>query len=692
MLAVMGLGTLGMVVLIGVAYAMTPIPSEAQSDATAQGSVVYYDNGKTPLMRIGRHRESMALNKIPEHVQTAVLAAEDRGFYTEPGVSPKGIARAVVTTATGGDVTGGSTITQQMARNYYEGLSQERSVSRKFKEILISVRLGKERPKNYILGTYLNTVYFGRQAYGIQAASRAYFGVDVSRLNVSQSAMLAAMIQQPAYFHTQGNDQAAQALRDRWSYVLDGMVVMGKLSSAERAQQVFPKTKDSWSDVRETGQSGYIAQRIEKELEAAGIPESQIGSAGLKIHTSLDPKWMTYAEDAVRAQGVGRWPKSIGVGLIAVDPKTGAVRAFYGGNWKRSQFDSVWNPSAQVGSSFKPYVLAAALKQGDNVKSMINGRSPQRFGNNGENLPLSSPDGYLVNNDEGDPPLGVIDLVQATQLSVNTAYVKLGLNIGLDEVAQTAKEFGIPEQYLQHKGEAGMALGIDNIPAAYQAAGFAPFANGGTPVQPHLITKITDREGKSVGNLPWKEKAEPVLTEEQAAQATYAMKSVVTRGTATRAALPGREVAGKTGTTDKNRAAWFVGYVPQLSTAVTMFNTKNKPMAGIPGYQAGVYGGSIPAQIWKNFMLRVTESMPPQPFPVPTFAGNRQLWDSPPPATPTATPGVPTGTPTPSPQDPGQQPPDSPGPILPFPRPTESASPSPSPSREREGPAFVGGP
>ena len=691
MLAVTGLSTLAMMVLIGVAYAMTPIPSEAQSDAKAEGSVVYYENGKTPMMRIGRHRESMPLDKIPQHVQTAVLAAEDRGFYTEPGVSPKGIARAVFTTATGGDVTGGSTITQQMARNYYEGLSQERSVSRKFKEILISVRLGNERPKNYILGTYLNTVYFGRQAYGIQAASRAYFGVDVSRLNVSQSAMLAAMIQQPAYFHTQGNDQAAQALRDRWNYVLDGMVTMGRLSPAERAEQTFPKTKESWSDVRETGQSGYIAQRIAKELEAAGIPESQIGSAGLKIHTSLDPKWMTYAEKAVRAQGVGSWPKVIGVGLIALDPKTGAVKAFYGGNWKRSQFDTVWNPSAQVGSSFKPYVLAAALKQGDNVKSMINGRSPQRFGGNGENLPLSSSDGYLVHNDEGDPPLGVIDLVRATQLSVNTAYVKLGLNIGLDEVAQTAAEFGIPKQYLQHKGEAGMSLGIDTIPAAYQAAGFAPFANGGTPVKPHLITKITDREGKSVGNLPWKEKAPPVLTDEQAAQATYAMKSVVTRGTATRAALPGREVAGKTGTTDKNRAAWFVGYVPQLSTAVTMFNTRNKPMAGIPGYQEGVYGGSIPAQIWKNFMLRVTESMPPQAFPAPTFAGNQQLWDSPPPTTPTAPPGAPTSTPTPTPRGPDQQPANSPNPILPFPRPSESASPSPSPSKTR-GPNLEEGP
>ena len=684
-LAIMGVGMLAMVVLIVVAYAMTPIPSEAQSDATAQGSVVYYDDGKTPMMRLGRHRESMPLNKIPQHVQDSVLAAEDRSFYSEPGVSPKGIARAVWTTASGGDVTGGSTITQQMARNYYSGLSQQRTVSRKFKEILISVRLGKEKRKSYILGTYLNTVYFGRQAYGIQAASRAYFGRDVSKLTVSQSAMLAAMIQQPAYFHTQGNDAAAQALRARWNYVLDGLVTMGKLSPAERAKQHFPPTRDSWSDVRENGQSGYIQQRITSELAQAGVPERELGSGGLKIQTDLDPTWMKYAEDAVRAQGAGSWPKTIGVGLVAVDPRTGAVKAFYGGNWKRSQYDTVFRPSAQVGSSFKPYVLATALKRGDNVKSMINGKSPQRFGNDGSNLPLSSNEGYLVANDEGDPPMGVIDLVRATQMSVNTAYVKLGLNLGLSDVAQTAEEFGIPEDYLKKfKGQAGLSLGIANIPAVYQASGFAAFANGGTPVIPHLITKIT-KHGKSIGNLPWKKKAEPVLTREQAAQATYAMRSVVTGGTGTRAALPGRQVAGKTGTTEKNKAAWFVGYVPQLSAAVTMFNVKNKPMTGIPGYQRSVYGGTIPAEIWKNFMLQVTQSMPPEPFPVPTFAGNRQLWDSPPPATPTPTPGVPSKTPSIPPEGPPPgQPTASPGPILPFPRPTGSPSPSPSPTKTRQ--------
>jgi membrane peptidoglycan carboxypeptidase len=561
-------------------------------------------------------------------------------------------------------------------------------VSRKFKEILISVRLGKEKRKEYILGTYLNTVYFGRQAYGIQAASRAYFGRDVAQLTVSQSAMLAAMIQQPAYFHTQGHDAAAQALRARWNYVLDGLVAMGKLSPAERAKQVFPPTKDSWDDIKETGQSGYIQKLISDELKTAGIPETLVNSGGLKIQTGLDPKWMSYAEQAVRAQGVGAWPKNIGVGLIAVDPKTGAVKAFYGGNWKRSKYDTVFNPSAQVGSSFKPFVLAAALKGGDNVKSMINGKSPQCFANDGSNLPVTRTCGNLIHNDAGDPSLGVIDLVKATQMSVNTAYFKLGLKVGLDNVVQTAEQFGIPDDYLKRfKNQGGLSLGIANIPAAYQAAGYAAFANGGTPVTPHLITKITNARGKSVGNLPWNKKADRVLTQEQAAQATYAMRAVVTKGTGTRAALPGRQVAGKTGTTEENKAAWFVGYVPQLSSAVTMFNTKNKTITGIPGYQRSVYGGTIPAQIWKNFMLRVTESMPAEPFQTPTFTGNRQLWDSPPPTNPTPTPGTTSTAPSVPPENP-TQPPVTPGPILPLPQqsttPGTSTSPSPTPTKTRK--------
>ncbi|MCW2903160.1 MAG: Peptidoglycan glycosyltransferase [Streptosporangiaceae bacterium] len=644
MLATCGLGFLAFCVLVGVTYARTPVPDAQQKGVNDQGTSVFWgDSKKTPLLRLGEPRENVKLPNIPPYVQHAVLAAEDRNFETEPGISPTGIARAVYTSATGGEVTGGSTITQQLARNYYAGLSQQRSFSRKFKEIFISLRLGKEKPKSFILETYLNTIYFGRQANGVQAASRAFFHKNVDKLSVSEAALIAAMIQRPEYFHTTGDpntDPARKALQDRWTYVLDGMVKMGWLSPADRQAQVFPKTEKHWNYIKETPESGYIRERVLKELRTVGITGQMINTQGYKIYTSLNPRLMAYAKQAVKQAGPSTLPRDVRIGMVSVNPLNGEIPAFYGGNGT-NQSDAALYEAPQVGSSFKPYVLATALKQGYNVKSMIDGHSPQQFDNQGNSVPVTD-QAQAVHNDSGDPPLGVIDLVQATQLSVNTAYVKLGLELGLSDVRKTAEAFGVPKVALDaHRGESGISLGIANYAAVYQAAGYAAFANGGTPVTPHVVTKIERKDGTEV-KLPWTQKKDRILTPEQAAQATLAMRSVVTGGTGKGAALPNRPVAGKTGTTDKSAAAWFVGYVPQMSTAVTMFSQKNRPMTSIPGYGGGVYGGQIPASIWRAYMLRATQTMEVKNFTPPTFSeGTRQLWDTPPPKA-TPTPTVPT--------------------------------------------------
>jgi membrane peptidoglycan carboxypeptidase len=688
------LGFLAACIMCGVIYARTPIPS-AQAGVDDQGSTVFWSN-KSAIMRLGEPRENVDFNKIPDNVKHAVLAAEDRDFYTEPGISPTGIGRALVKTATGGDVQGGSTITQQLARNYYQGLSQERSISRKFKEIFISIRMGKEKPKDEILGTYLNTIYFGRRANGVQAASRAFFGTDVQHLNVSQAALIAAMIQQPNTFHTQPvggpNDPAYRGLVFRWNYVLDGMVTKGWLSSADRAKQQFPKTRKSWtSNIKGTSQAQYIQDRIQVELTRLGITDQEIGTQGYKIYTSLDQKLMDAAQRAIKTAGPSSLPKNVRIGLISVDPANGEIPAFYGGNGT-TQSDAAFAEAPQVGSSFKPYVLATALKQGYNVKSMIDGHSPQAFDGSGNNVPINTPHVYKVSNDAGDGPMGVIDLVKATALSVNTAYVKLGLQLGLPDVMQTAEDMGVPKPALEaHKGEAGIALGIANYPAVYQAAGYATFANGGYTVTPHVITKITKVVGgKPVEvKLPWNKKPQRYLTQEQTAQATLAMRSVVTKGTGQRAAIPGRPVAGKTGTTEHSVAAWFTGYVPQLSTAVTMFNQKNKPITNIPGYAGGVYGGQIPASIWKSYMTQATQKFPVKDFVPPTWTeGDRHLWDTPKPS--------PTPTPTPNCQGPRRFQDPACQNQGPNPQPTQSCdifgrctSPSPSPTQTKTcNPAF----
>jgi membrane peptidoglycan carboxypeptidase len=611
-----------------VTYINTPLPTKPQDGVTDQGSVVYFSDRDTQVLRLGANRQLVTHDQIPDLVRNAVLAAEDRNFYHEPGISPSGIVRAAWADLTGSDVQGASTITQQLARNYYQGLSRQRSVSRKFKEIFISLKLGNRKSKDEILDLYLNTVFFGRQSSGVQAAARAYFHTDVWKLNIAQAALLAAMIQQPSYFRTQGDDPAALALRKRWQYVIDGLVKMKKLTRQQAAAIQFPATYVDWDDTSDDGQLPFIEQELNAELRQLNISDQELSTAGLKIYTGLDKNAMDAAAHAMQSAQISSWPKGIYGGLVALDPQTGAIRAMYGGDPKQGAYDTLFSADAQVGSTFKPYVLATALKQGYTVNSTIDGRSPERFAPNGQLTPLSTP-GYLVKNDQKIGSQRLVSLVKATALSVNTSFVRLAFAVGLDNVMKTAESFGVPDSDLKpYKGQAGIALGEATIPAVTQAAAYAVFANGGTTVTPHLITKVVDSHGHSLP-LPWIKPGHRVLTPEQAAQATYAMRAVVTGdGTGTAAAVPGHDVAGKTGTSDNNHAIWFVGYSAQLTAAVTVFNTRPGPVQGIPGYSGVQDGGGVPSRIWHDFMAAVLQSQPDQPFPTPAFSGRTTSWDS----------------------------------------------------------------
>ncbi|MEU8121019.1 transglycosylase domain-containing protein [Spirillospora sp. NPDC049024] len=608
-----------------VAYIRTPVPTQPQDGVTDEGSAVYYADGRTPLFRLGANRENVRHDQIPDRLRWAVLSAEDRGFYGGHGVSPTGTFRALWNNASGGDTQGGSTITQQLARNYFKGLSRDRTMHRKVKEIFIAMKLDRNRGKDEILDLYLNTIYFGRQTSGVQAAARAYFDKDVWQLDTAECALLGAMIQRPAYFRTQGDGPAARALRARWKYVLDGMVSMGRLSRAEADRQRFPRTQDEWTGVGLSGQDLLVRHRVEEELASVGIPMDSVVNGRLKIYTGLDQRWMRHAEQAMRAADEPRWPGTVHAGLVAVDSRTGAVRALYGGDPKRSQIDSVFAPVAQAGSTFKPYVLAAALRKGLSVRTRVSGRSPQKFAPNGDVTPMTAP-GYKVENDEEIGSLGAMDLVKATALSVNTGYVKAALKTGIPDVLETARLLGVPSSALApFKGQAGVALGTPDVAAVTQAAGYAAFANGGTAVVPHLVTRVVDAHGRRVP-LPWDRPGRRVLDSEQAAQATYALRATVRSGTGTRAALPDREAAGKTGTTEHNRAAWFVGFVPQVSTAVVIGNAKAAPLRDLPGFAGTVAGENLPATIWRSFMDKAARDLPALPFPEPAFSGVAANW------------------------------------------------------------------
>ncbi|MGR6914553.1 transglycosylase domain-containing protein [[Actinomadura] parvosata] len=593
---------------------MTPIPDTTQKQATAQGSVIYYRDGKSVLARQGIDRRKVELARVPEHVRDAVIAAENRSFYEDAGVSLKGTGRAVWSTLTGQQLQGGSTITQQLVRNYYSGLSQERSVTRKFKEILIAMKVDQSKSKDWVLEQYLNTIYFGRGANGIQSAARAYFGKDVEELTVSEGAYLAAVIQQPSRFaDPKGTDLVAA--RERWQSVINAMGQTGALTAEQVAAQQFPELTTPKKPFELKGQAQYMLEQVTAELNRRGYTDEDINSGGLKIVTTFDKKLMTAAQRAVEDTLPDDTPKKVRTGLAAVDPATGEVVAFYGGRPSQSRYyDSAFSAKVMAGSTFKPYTLAAALDNGFELSDRVDGNSPLRVASASQAIP-----------NDGDRSYGQIDLVSATQNSVNTAFVDLGQKVGLDKVAKVAEAAGIPaEQLDKQKEAASFPLGVSSVSAVQNASGFSTFANKGVHVEAHVVKSVTDAAGRKEVVKPVETK---VVGEQAAADTTYAMQQVVKYGTGTAARLYDRPVAGKTGTTDDSRSVWFNGFTPQLAVAVNMFRDDNATVT-IPGYGTQ-FGGQLPAQIWREFMTVAMEDKPVEEFPEPSEYGWTSRYSEP---------------------------------------------------------------
>ncbi|MFC5817075.1 transglycosylase domain-containing protein [Nonomuraea harbinensis] len=614
LLIVVAAGVLVLAALFGVAWALTPIPDSTQEDATAQGSVIYYRDGKTVIARQGIDRRNVELAKVPRHVRDAVIAAENRSFYEDSGVSVKGTARALWSTVTGQQLQGGSTITQQLVRNYYSGLSQERSVVRKAKEIMISIKVDQSQSKDWVLEQYLNTIYFGRGANGVQAAAQAYFGKGVDDLDVAQGAYLASVIQQPSRFaDPEGAD--LDAAKARWQSVIRAMTETGALGADEAAAQRFPELKEPKKPFQLKGQAQYMLQQVTDELNRRGYSDEDINGGGLKIVTTFDKKLMEAAERAVKGTLPQATPKKVRTGLAAVAPDTGEVVAFYGGNPDKSQYDNAFSAKVMAGSTFKPYTLAAALDNGLSLSTRVDGNSPMRV--------AADPDHPIPN--DGGRSYGQIDLVSAIRNSVNTAFVDLAQKVGPRKVAATAEAMGIPaEQLEQHVDAASFPLGVASVSAVQNAAGFGTLANAGVHMETHVIKSVTDADGVKDVVKP---AASQAIGKGAAADAVYAMRQVVEYGTGTAARLYDRPVAGKTGTTDDSKAVWFNGFTPQLATAVNMFRDDNETV-DIPGY--GVqFGGQLPAQVWRAFMAEAMDGEPVEQFPEPQGVGHARGYDQP---------------------------------------------------------------
>ena len=645
LLVVLAFGALAAAVV----FVQVPQPNDM---ARAQVTTFYWNDGQTVLGRMGEaNRTNIPLSDVPQQVQHAVLAAEDRDFYEHGGFSPTALARAVWNNVSGGDTQGASTITQQYAKNAF--LTQERSYMRKAKELVLSLKIETQISKDEILSNYMNTVYYGRSAYGIEAASQAYFGIPAKDLSVSQGAMLAALLQSPNGLSPTKNPTGLEA---RWNYVLDGMVTKGWLTPAERAQQKFPEVKEYTPPTNYyQGTDGYLFAAAQRDMLNHGFSEDQLNTDGLNIKTTFDRTAQTAAVDAVTNNSPGGEDEGLRIGLASVTPNTGAVVAMYGGpDYQKNQFNNASQARGQAGSTFKAFGLAAGLENNVGLDSYYDGNSPQTI------------DGQTIEN-EFNQSYGTISMLKATEDSVNTPYANMNAEIGPARTKQSAVRAGIPEDTPGLIDDVTNVLGAASPTPLEMASAYGTFANRGKQTPYSMIQEVAMGNGDIVFQLQGKE----TLAYDQAVSdsVTYALRKVVSQGTGTAAQGAGRPVAGKTGTSDNNLSAWFVGYAPQMSTAVMMVkndaNGNNISLSGTGGMSL-VTGGSYPAQIWTSYMSQAMADLPVEEFVDPEnqfndYVAPTQNYTENPTTSPSASPtDAPTQSPTPTPTETQPTPTDSP--------------------------------
>ncbi|MFE4373902.1 transglycosylase domain-containing protein [Streptomyces sp. NPDC056835] len=633
-----GLLIFGLVLMGGfvLGYKLVSIPP-ANAAATAQSNVYLYADG-TQLARDGEvNRENVKLAQVPKTVQLAVLAAEDRGFYNEPAIDPQGMVRAAWNTITGKGTQGGSTITQQYVKNYY--LGQEQTIVRKAKEFFIAIKLNREATKAQILRGYLNTSYFGRNAYGVQAAAQAYYGKDVKDINTAEGAYLASLLNAPSEFDVVFHPENKRAARARWNYVLDGMVKEDWLSPAERRKMKFPKPgRIRHAGIGLSGQRGYIVQAVEDHLTGNKIiDEKTLAAGGYRITTTLDREKQEAFTAAVKQQvtsqlDAGRKAdRNVRVGGVSIDPRTGKVVAMYGGiDYTKQYVNNATRRDYQVGSTFKPFVLAAAVENGSET---LYGEpiTPYTL-YDGDNQHMvegaDGPTGYSPAN-EDDTNYGPISVQTATDLSVNAVYAQMAQDVGPGTVRKTAVALGLPENTPDLTATPSIALGPATASVLDMAEAYATLANHGRHGMYTLVDKIT-RNGVDVA-LPKRDFTQ-AISRQAADTTTSVLRSVVDDGTGIAAQSAGRPAAGKTGTAEEDKAAWFAGYTPDLATVVAVMGADPVTAAQQSLYGAlgreRVNGGGPPAEIWGRYTAAALRKSPARDFDLRLEGDSDDEWSS----------------------------------------------------------------
>jgi 1A family penicillin-binding protein len=591
-----------------------PSVDDKSAFAVAQTTRIYSADGKLLANLYLENRQVVPLAKISPNLQKAIVAVEDERFWSHNGVDFVGIVRAAVANLRAGGVQeGASTITQQIVRNTV--LADERfeiSLKRKVREAYLAYQLEKRMSKSDILGLYLNTVYFGEGAYGAESAALTFFGKHASDLTIAEAALLAGLPQGPSRLNPYDNPDAALARRQ---WVLKRMHETGAITSEEyeraKAEKLALKRAPA---VAETGvyEAPYFVAHVKKVLQEK-YGTALVFKGGLTVYTTLDTRMQTLAENAVR--NVLDRPSDPDAALVAIDPSNGYIKALVGGkDWETNKFNFATQAHRQAGSAFKVFTLVTALEAGMPPHRKLDSSSPAIIKTGGKP--------WVVNNAEGHGK-GYITLQAATVGSVNTCYARLIKELGAEKVAKTAKRMGIVTPL---KPYLSLTLGAQGVTPLEMASAFGTLAASGRHCPPIAVTKIKDAGGKVIFEA--KPEGEQVLDRSIAYAATKILKGVITSGTATRARI-GRPAAGKTGTTQDYRDAWFVGYTPDLVCSVWMGYTPEKPMRNVHGRR--VFGGTFPAQIWHDFMIQALKGRPVRDFPSapsPKYTWKKE-WDVP---------------------------------------------------------------
>ncbi|MFM9366942.1 transglycosylase domain-containing protein [Streptomyces sp. Da 82-17] len=603
-------------------YLLVDIPA-ANTAATKQSNVYLYADG-SPLARDGEvNRENVPLSQVPKHVQHAVLAAEDRDFYSESAVDPQAMLRAAWNTLTGKGKQSGSTITQQFVKNYY--LGQEQTVTRKAKEFFIAIKLDRQVSKNDILLGYLNTSYFGRNAYGIQAAAHAYYGKDAERLTVAEGAYLATLLNSPNAYDVAAHPENKARAVGRWNYVLDGMVKEGWLSRGSRDATKFPAPDPAKAPSGMSGQRGYVVKAVEDWLTEHDVVDADtLAQGGYRITTTLQKPRQDDFVQAVEDQLLdGLDPQArdvdghVRAGGAAIDPATGEVVAMYGGlDYTQQYVNNATRRDYQVGSTFKPFVFTAAVQNGATTQDGFPINPNTLYDGTNQRPVQGWPGGHYAPENEDQRSYGQLTVRDATDRSVNAVYAQMAVDVGSDKVRQTAVDLGIPATTPDLTASPSIALGPATASVLDMAQAYATLANHGEHGSYTLVEKIS-KDGERIA-LPQRQSRQAV-SREAADTTTSILQSVVDNGTGTAAQAAGRPAAGKTGTAEEDKAAWFAGYTPELATVVAVLGQDpNPPYGQTPLYgalgQARINGGGEPARIWAQFTRDALEGEPVQDF------------------------------------------------------------------------------